>query len=91
MSVDMDIGQYVWVDVGVAEQEKLVLYLWDDLVPQVEGKIHCRAAEDADEMVLPCLDCALCYIVSLVVWGDQLIGHVGVLDFLPVRLRYFVV
>ena len=27
----------------------------------------------------------------MVVWGHQLVGHVGVFDFLFVRLRYFVV
>ena len=42
-------------------------------------------------MVLPCLDWAFGCVATMVVRGDQLVGHADVLDFLLVCLRYFVV
>ena len=68
-----------------------MLRLWDDLAPHVERKRCCRASEDADEMILPCLECALCYVASMVLCGDQLIYHADFLDYLLVRLQYLVV
>ena len=38
LAIDVGIGNDVRVDVEVAKQEKLALYLQDDLAPQVEGK-----------------------------------------------------
>ena len=56
------------VHIGVAEQEELPFSLWENSAPQVEQESGGCAAEDADKMVLPRLDCPFSEVAPVVIW-----------------------
>ena len=56
------------VHIGMDDQEELLFSLWNNAAPQVERERQGRAAEDADKVVLPCLDCPFSYVAPVVIW-----------------------
>ena len=76
----------------MAEQEELALGLWNGTISGGGGWGACsHTTENATEMVLTPLDCAIRYVLPMVICWQQLVGHVGFPDLLFVRFRYFIV
>ena len=59
----------------------MALRLRNGLAPQMEWESIDRAAEDAEKIILPCLDRLFCNVMTMVVERDQLVSHVGGVDF----------
>jgi len=90
-TVDVRVCREVGMDIGLLEEEKLAFGLRDGLTPEVERESIGGAAKDTDEVVLPCLEGFLGYVSAVVVGGNQLVGHAGLLDLEFVCCRDLVV
>ena len=55
--VDVGVGGDLQEQVGLSQEKQLSFSLRDDLAPQVAREGGGGVAEDADEVVLPGLDC----------------------------------
>jgi hypothetical protein len=59
------------------EEKKLPFYLWEKLAPEVQRESRGTATEDADKVVLECLDGFYSHVTSMV---NKFICHVRVAD-----------
>jgi hypothetical protein len=59
-------------------------YLWEKLAPEVNRESRGTATEDANEVVLECLDGFFSHVVLMVVRGNKFVCHVGVANCLLV-------
>ncbi len=55
-------------------------YLWEKLAPEVQRENRGTATEDANKVVLECLDGFFSHVALMVVQGNNFICHVGVAD-----------
>ncbi len=60
------------------EEKKLSFYLWEKLTPEGQRESRGTATEDADEVVLECMDGFFSHVASMVVQGKKFICHVRV-------------
>ncbi len=60
------------------EEKKLPFYLWEKLAPEVQRESRGTANEDANKVVLECLDGFFSHFALMVVRGNKLICHVKV-------------
>jgi hypothetical protein len=60
------------------DEKKLPFYLWEKLASEVQRESRVTATEDADKVVLECLDGFFSHVASMVVRGNKLISQVTV-------------
>ena len=67
MGVGGDLGEHV----RLPQEKELAFGLRDGLAPEVAGESCGGAAEDANEVVFPGLDCLFCNVAAVVIGGEQ--------------------
>ncbi len=67
------------------EEKKLLFYLWEKLAPEVQRESRGTATEDANKVVLECLDRFCSHVASMVIRGNMFIRHVRIADGFLVR------
>ena len=45
--------------------------MWDEAVPEMQGKVCVSAAQARDEVILVILDCTFCGVDVMKVWGTS--------------------
>ena len=75
--VDVGVGGDLGEHVGLPQEKELEFGLRDGLAPEVAGEICGGAAEDANKVVFPGLDCLFCDVTAVVIGGNKLIRQVG--------------
>ncbi len=63
----------------------MLFYLWEMLAPEVQRESRGTATEDANKVVLECLDDFFRHVAVMAVQGNKFICHVRVADGLLVR------
>ena len=46
--------------------------MWDEAVPEMQGKVWVASAQASDEVILVSLDCTFCDVIAMKVWGHEL-------------------
>ena len=52
----------------------------DEAVPEMQGEVRVAATEAGDEVILVSLDCALCNVGAMKVWGNELEIYAGIVQ-----------
>ncbi len=60
---------------GLAKKVEGCGGLWNELAPEVHGKVWIKAAEASDEMIFPSADGFFCGVTSMVVRQNELEGN----------------
>jgi hypothetical protein len=63
-----------------SEEKKLPLNLWEKLAPEVQRESRGTATEDANKVVLECLEGFFSHVALMVVWGNKFITHFRLAD-----------
>ncbi len=63
----------------------MLFYLWEKLAPEMQRESRGTATEDADKVVLECLDGFFSHVASMVIRGNNFIYHVGITNGLLVH------
>ena len=52
--------------------------MWDEAVPEMQGEVGFVAAKAGDEVIFVSLDCALCSVGAMNLWGNKLELEAGI-------------
>ena len=50
----------------------------DEAVPEIQGEVGVAATEAGNEVILVSLNCALCGVGAMKVWGNELEPYAGI-------------
>ena len=71
-TVQLGFYQQSWVETGRAEEVECQGGMWDDAVPEMQREVWVAAAQAGNDMILLSLDCSLCGVCAMKVWGHEL-------------------
>ena len=71
-TVELGFCQQSWVEPGRAEGVECQGGMWDEAVLEMQRKVWVTAAQESDEVILVSLDCSLCGVGAMQVWGYEL-------------------
>ncbi len=69
-----------WDVVAIVGGEEVTVYLWEKLAPEVQRESRSTATEDANKVVLECLDGFFSHVALMIVGGNKFIRHVRFAD-----------
>ncbi len=81
MAVHVCVGQDVEIGLRLAKEKQLTFNLGEKLAPEMHRHGGQASTEYADHVVLECLDGLLGKVAAMVVWGGELLCHLGEFNF----------
>ena len=84
-------SRYRWVAARFSKHIQLVFCLPQNLAPKLEREGFICTAQDRNKVALKSLDGLLSSVSTVIVWRDELVGHIIMLDLMLKLSRTFII